>query len=95
MKVIKTETTLIIKLEDEKTIYDIITAENLFWNDLTFYESNQDGWSYFYDANRNMVIMLDDYGFNLLKELLDKKEIELTYIENGEDYKCYEWNEGD
>lgn len=93
MKISKTETTLMIKLEDEKTIFDIITSDDLFWNDLSFYESGHDGWSYLYDQNRDKVIMLDDYGFDLLKELLDKRQIELTYVDNGEDYQGYEWNE--
>ena len=40
-----------------------------------------------------VLSLLDDYGVDSLKELLDKGQIELTYVDNGEDYKGYEWNE--
>ncbi len=89
----KTKTDLTILLEDEKNIFDIIQSEDLFRNDIYFYHSNVDGWQYFYDANRNKVVWLTDYGFNEIERMLKERKITLPYVENGEDYIGYEWNE--
>lgn len=93
MEVIKTEKHLLLKLEDEKTIYDIITSDDLMWNDICFYSSNWDGWNYFYDADKNQVICINDYGYNILHDLLKNGYCYAEYKENGEDYQDYEWNE--
>lgn len=92
MRVTKTEKTLILELENEKDIYDIIADENLSWNDLMFYESNMDGWRYLYDANRNQICIMNDYGYDEINELIEKKKIEIEYKDNDEDYSNYEWN---
>lgn len=92
MKIIKSKKHLLLKLEDEKTIYDIITSDNLIWNDINFYHSNMDGWQYFYDANRNQVICINDYGYNILEDLLQNGYSYAEYKENNEDYQDYEWN---
>jgi len=92
MKVIKTEKHLLLKLEDEKDYFDIITSDDLFWNDISFYHSNIDGWHFLYDANRNQVICIDDYGYNIINDLLENGYCYAEYKENGEDYQDYEWN---
>ena len=42
-----------------------------------------DGWQFFYDANRNQVIMIDDYGYNIINDLLENGYCYAEYKENG------------
>ena len=92
MKIIKTKKHLLLKLENEKNYFDCIENDDLFWNDISFWHSNIDGWQFFYDANRNQVIMIDDYGYNIIDELLENGYCYAEYKENEEDYQDYEWN---
>jgi hypothetical protein len=59
---------------------------------LSFCHSNMDGWQFFYDANRNQVICIDDYGYNIIKDLLKNGYCYAEYKENDENYQDYEWN---
>jgi hypothetical protein len=77
--------------EDE--FYDFIQGDDLFFKDLYYYHSCVDMWQFIYDANKNLVYIMDDYGYNLLSDLQKGKEIKVMGRENNEDYQGYEWNE--
>ena len=97
MLLTKEEDTLTIKLEDEdkgKTAYDIITDDEFFWKDLTFCSSNVDGWEFLFDANRNLVFRMNDYGWDWFTDLIRDREITLYGMPNDENFEGYEWTEG-
>ena len=93
MIVTKGKNTVTLKLENETDFESIVMSEDLFWADLSFYHSHWDGWQYLYDANRNIVFLLTDYGFDELSTLLKKKQITLEGRPNDDVYDEYEWNE--
>jgi len=89
----KTKTHLILKLEDEKDLSDIVNSDEFFMGDLQFHHSQQDGWQFIYDANRNQIVYITDYGYDEIINLLEKGKVELEYKENDlESYADYEWN---
>lgn len=91
----KTENELTLILENEETVYDVVSSDDFFMADLQFYHSSVDGWQYIYDANRNKVCYVTDYGFDEFDTLLEHGQVTLTYKENDlELYGEYEWNEG-
>ena len=82
--------------EDDKDngALSVIQNEALFWADITFCGSMMDGWNYFYDANQNLVYPLNDYGYDLIDELIDKGTVTMYGRPNDGDYEGFEWNEG-
>lgn len=92
MKIIRTKKHLLLKLEKEKNYYDIIISKDLFWNDIYFYCSAIDGWQYFYDANIDQIISIDDYKYNIINDLLNNGYCYAQYKQNI-DYDEYEWNQ--
>lgn len=81
-----------IEPEGERTFYDIAMSDDLFWKDLSLYHSCMDGWTYLYDANRNLVYPMNDYGYDLIRDLIKGKSIEVMGKDNDSDYSDYEWN---
>jgi hypothetical protein len=92
LKVVKKGKTIKITLGDEKNIQQVINSEGLFWNDLYYYSSGEDGWDYLHDANTNTVYPLNDYGYDHIKTLLDKGSVTLKGVPNDDTYADYEWN---
>ena len=95
MKITKQNNKLtLIKEKGEKlNLIDFITGDDLFNNDLTYYHSYQDEWQYLYDANRNLVFTLDNYGWNAFDDLITNGTVTLDGAENtNELYGDYEWN---
>lgn len=92
MIVRKTNNSIILELENEKSFYELIETDALFWNDLYFYHSSQDGWQYLYDANQDKVYPIDDYQFNRFNDLLSEGHTEIKSVPNDDTYSDYEWN---
>lgn len=67
-------------------------GDALFWKDMYFYESHIDGWSYIHDSHNDYVYPMNDYGYNLISDLMKGKQIKVMNKPNDEDYKDYEWN---
>ena len=89
MKIRKFANTLHLKLETPGESFFEPKDDALFWNDL--YIETSDAWLYLYDASRNRVCFLNDYGYNILDELKTGQMIVLQYHENDPDY---EFNHG-
>ncbi len=96
MFVEKKENGLYLELEpeDSRDYMDVIGSDDLFWNDLYFYHSQEDGWQYLYDVNTGKVIPIDDYGINRLDNLIKDGNVLMPYSTlDHEDFKDYEWNQ--
>lgn len=74
-------------------LYDEFIEETLFWKDMEFYHSNTDGWSYIVSMNHQLVFPMDDYGYDLIRDLMKGKDISVMGRDNLPDYADYEWNE--
>jgi len=72
---------------------DLIMGDDLFWNDLEYYHSGVDAWQYIYDANRDLLYPMDDYGYDLFCDLMKGDEIKVMGRENNSDYEGYEWRD--
>ena len=75
-----------------KDIAELLNDIQFSFNDLQVHLSGEDGWTYLYDANTDTVGMLDNYGVDLLQELMDGKKVEVSMNENSSIYEEYEWN---
>ncbi len=78
---------------DSRKFIDVIQNDDLFWEDIYFHHSSIDGWWYFYDANINKVMSLNDYGFDHIAELMEGKSVFLPYIDNDIEFAEFEWND--
>ena len=96
-EIIKEESGLLIikpsRSFNQDEFFEFIQGDDLFFKDLYYYHSGIDGWIYLYDSNKNLVYPMDDYGYNLFRDLKNGKSIEIMGRENNDDYTDYEWNE--
>lgn len=74
-------------------LYDAFIEEALFWKDMEFYHSNTDGWLYIVSMNHQLVFPMNDYGYDLIHDLMTDKDISVMGRDNLPDYADYEWNE--
>ena len=72
---------------------DAFIEEALFWKDMEFYHSNTDGWLYIVSMNHQLVFPMNDYGYDLIHDLMTGKDISVMGRDNLPDYADYEWNE--
>lgn len=89
----KEEKGLKIAPDNPMSIEEWLNEDEFFWNDLSFHHSNQDGWYYYYDANRDLVFPINDYGYDLFQDMLNGNTVEIEGRENDETYADYEWNQ--
>ena len=80
------------QFNDKELICEFI-GEALFWKDLYFYHSSMDGWKYIVSMNHQLVFPMDDYGYDLIRDLMEGKNISVMGRDNLSDYSDYEWNE--
>ncbi|OQA49713.1 MAG: hypothetical protein BWY45_03483 [Euryarchaeota archaeon ADurb.Bin294] len=66
--------------------------DSLFWEDMDLTISSQDGWTYISSMNHQLVWPMDDYGYDLIRDLQMGKKVEVMGRSN-DDYQEYEWNE--
>ena len=93
MIISKTDKELTLELEDEKTLVDVVESDAFFMADLQFHHSSRDGWQFIFDANRNQLCYITDYGLDEIEKLLKEGKVTLEYKENDLDlYGDYEWN---
>jgi len=69
-----------------------VLAEALFWLDMDYTHSDQDGWQYISHVNSQKVFPMDDYGYDLIRDLKEGKTIQVMGRDNLPDYEDYEWN---
>lgn len=79
IKLLKTNT-LHVKFEPLEYYYgkvDLIEklVEELFWEDCYYHISSYDGGSYIVDIEHRVIYFVADYQTDLLKDLLDKREV--------------------
>ena len=67
-------------------------VDSLFWKDMDFTVSHQDGWTYISSINHQLVRPMYDYGYDLIADLRAGKTVEIMGRSNDE-YQEYEWNE--
>lgn len=66
--------------------------DSLFWEDMNYYHSSYDGWQYVVSMNHQLVFPLDDYGYDLMRDMRDGKKVEVMG-RPMDDYKEYEWHD--
>jgi hypothetical protein len=68
-------------------------VDALFWEDIYFYPSGQDGWTYLVKCDQ--VFPMDDYGYDLIRDLRAGHPVSVMARDNLPDYAEYEWNNTD
>lgn len=69
----------------EKSFYDIATSDDLFWDDLSLFVSNMDGWMYLYDSNKDNLYCMTDYGYDHIADLIKGDMVKVTPLKIDEE----------
>lgn len=75
-----------------KETFLVELIDSLFWEDMDMTISSQDGWTYISSLNHQLVWPMDDYGYDLIRDLRAGKKVEVMGRSN-DDYREYEWND--